>query len=338
MSESRKVTRREALRITAASGVALMLGGGLVRELVRRGGLHRVSEMRERLGTLVTITAVHPDPAEARAVVEAGFREIERLEAMLSRHAPQTAMASLNRNGRLDGAPAELLEVLVRARRVHDLSGGAFDPSILPLLRLYERRQELGLGVPTDAEVDGALAQVGFHDVQIDDASVRFERAHMALTLDGIAKGFVVDRAVAALVAAGADRVMVDAGGDIASGGSSVGDDPWTIGIEDPAQPGSFIGRVRLAGEAVATSGDYMQVFSEDRRHHHILDPRTGRSPDHTSAVTVLAGTAMDADALSTALLVLGPDAGLGLLDRFPGAEGMIVGKDGRRVATAGMV
>lgn len=335
MSE-KKVTRREALRITAASGVALMLGGGLVRALVRRGDLHRVTDTRGRLGTLVTITAVHPDAAEARAVVDAGFAELERLEAILSRHAPQTAVASLNRNGRLDGAPAELLDVLQRAARVHEASGGAFDPSVLPLLRLYERRQELGLGVPTDDEIDAVLAQVGFDGVRIDGGSVRLDRPHMALTLDGIAKGFVVDRTVAALAASGAERVMVDAGGDIASGGVGVAGDPWTIGVEDPARPGTFLGRVRLAGEAVATSGDYMQAFTEDRRHHHILDPRTGRSPDHTSSVTVVAGTAMDADALSTSLLVLGPDAGLALLRGFPGTEGMIVGKDGRTVRTAG--
>jgi len=337
VSESGGMTRREALRITAVSGVALAFGGGLTWELVRRAGLHRVTESRARLGTLVTITSVHGDEHEARAIVQAGFGEIERLEAVLSRHAPGTAMSMLNRDGRLDDAPAELLEVLARAGAVHELSRGAFDPSVLPILALYERRLELQAGLPTAAELDLALSRVGFDGVETRDRTVRFTRPGMALTLDGIAKGFVVDRAVRAIAARGAERVMVDAGGDIASGGTHVADEPWTIAIEDPHDRQRAVGRVRLAGQAVATSGDYMQAFTQDRRHHHIIDPRTGHSPEHASSVTVVAATAMDADALSTALLVLGPEEGLALVERVPDVEGVIVTKDGRRLASAGM-
>jgi FAD:protein FMN transferase len=337
VSEQGRISRREALRITAVSGVALAFGGGLAWELVRRAGLHRVTESRARLGTLVTITSVHPNEDEARAIVRAGFSEIERLEAVLSRHAPGTAMSMLNRDGRLDGAPVELLDVLERAGMVHELSGGAFDPSVLPLLTLYERAHERQAGLPSRAEIDLALSRVGFEDVETRDRVVRFKRPGMALTLDGIAKGYVVDRAVRAIAASGAERVMVDAGGDIASGGARVSDDPWTIAIENPHDPRRSVGRVRLAGQAVATSGDYMQAFTQDRRHHHIIDPRTGRSPEETSSVTVVAATAMDADALSTTLLVLGPEEGLALLERVPGAEGVLVTKDGRRLASAGM-
>ena len=328
MSEPRRITRREALRITAVGGAALALGGVLTREVLRRAGLHRVTDTRPRLGTLVTITAVHADAEAARTMVRTAFAEIERLEAVLSRHAPCTPMARLNALGTLDHGPAELLEVLTRAREIHDLSGGAFDPTVLPLLRLFERHAERG-ALPTDAEVARALTLVGLDAVEIEGRSVRLSRPGSALTLDGIAKGYVVDRTVAVLAATEAERVMVDAGGDIASGGAGVADEPWSIAVQHPDDPARAVGHVRLAGGAVATSGDYMQAFTQDRRHHHILDPRTGRSPTHTSAVTVVAETAMDADALSTALLVLGPEAGLQLLDQVPGAEGLLVGKDG---------
>jgi thiamine biosynthesis lipoprotein len=331
------MTRREALRITAVGGVALALGAGLTREILRRARLHRVTEMHERLGTLVTITAVHEDPDVARAIVRSGFDEVERLERILSRHASGTAMARLNREGRIDEAPPELVEVLSRAREVHSWSGGAFDPSVAPLLALYERRHERDGSLPTDEEIDAALALVGFESVELSGTEIRFGRPGVQLTLDGIAKGFVVDRAVAALAASGAERVMVDAGGDIASGGQAVYDDPWTIGIQDPDRPEGSLGRVRLAGQAIATSGDYMQAFTQDRRHHHILDPRTGRSPERVSSVSVMAANAMDADALSTTLLVMGPEAGLELLSRVPGAEGLVVTKDGRRFASPGM-
>lgn len=328
MSESRKITRREALRITAVGGAALALGGVLTREILRRAGLHRVTDTRPRLGTLVTITAVHSEAEAARGMVRRAFAEIERLEGILSRHASGTPMARLNASGALDDAPGELVEVLTRAREIHGLSGGAFDPTVLPLLRLFERQAERG-ALPTGADVARALALVGLDAVEIEASAVRLTRPGSALTLDGIAKGYVVDRTVAVLAATEAERVLVDAGGDIASGGAGVMDEPWSIAIQHPTDPARPVGHVRLAGQAVATSGDYMQAFTQDRRHHHILDPRTGRSPTHTSAVTVVAGSAMDADALSTALLVLGPKAGLELLDRVSGAEGLLVGKDG---------
>jgi FAD:protein FMN transferase len=335
VSEPRKITRREALRITAVGGAALALGGVLTGEVLRRAGLHRVTDTRPRLGTLVTITAVHVDAGAARDMVRAAFAEIERLEGILSRHASGTPMARLNASGALEDAPHELIEVLGRAREIHGLSGGAFDPTVLPLLRLFERGAERGT-LPTDADVARALELVGLDAVEMGPGSVRLTRPGSALTLDGIAKGYVVDRAVAVLAATDAERVMVDAGGDIASGGVGVAGEPWSIAIQHPDDPARPVGRVRLAGQAVATSGDYMQAFTQDRRHHHILDPRNGRSPTHTSSVTVVAGTAMDADALSTALLVLGPEAGLDLLDRVPGAEGMLVGKDGTLHASEG--
>ena len=294
-----------------------------------------MTETRPRLGTLVTITAVHADGALAREIVRSGFGEIERLEGVLSRHADGTPMARLNRMGILDDAPEELLLVLRRAGEIHGLSAGAFDPSVLPLLRLYEEGSAVGR-LPGDEDLDRVRATVGFDKVEIGARRVRLP-AGGALTLDGIAKGYVVDRAVAALAQAGAERVMVDAGGDIASGGVGVEREPWVVAIQDPIHADRSAGRVRLAGEAVATSGDYMQAFTQDRRHHHILDPRTGRSPEHTSSVSVVAPTAMDADALSTALLVLGPAAGLELLARVPGAEGLVIDKDGTRHASPGM-
>lgn len=337
MSERPGLTRREALRITAVTGLSMALGGGVAAGLLRRAGLRRVTETRARLGTLVTLTSVHPDAGAARAVVDTGFTEIERLEAILSRHAPDTPMARLNREGRLPDPPDELLTVLRRAAWYHHRSEGAFDPTVAPLLELWARRRARDARPPGDGEIRRALERVGFEQVATDDDGVSFARPGVSLTLDGLAKGFVVDRAVAVLVAAGAERVVVDAGGDMASGGPGVGAEPWTVGVQDPHHADGSLGRVRLGGDAVATSGDYMRSFTPDRQHHHILDPRTGRSPDHTSSVTVVAGTAMDADALSTALLVMGPEAGLPFLERLPGAEGLMVDKEGTRTASAGL-
>jgi len=334
--ESRRMGRREALRITAVGGLALAFGGPLVRELLRQGHLTRVSETRALLGTLVSLTGIHRRPVEARSLVEDGFATIEGLSAVLNRHDPDTAMARLNRERRLHRAPPELRAVLERAADWHRASGGAFDPTVAPLLTLHQRRAREGGGRPLEVEIEQARARTGFHRVRLGPGGRVTLEPGTRLTLDGIAKGFVVDRTVEAMVARGADRVLVDAGGDLASGGAGSLQDPWRVGVQDPRRPRGSMGTVRLRGDAVATSGDYLQSFTEDRQHHHILDPSTGRSPEVVASATVQAATAMDADALSTALMVLGPEDGLALVAETPGAEAFLVEKDGRRHASPG--
>jgi thiamine biosynthesis lipoprotein len=333
MSEGR-VTRRDALRIAAVVGVSGAFGGGVVASLLRAGALRRVRQTRTRMGTVVTITVVHPEAEGARAMVDAAFAEMTRLEAALSRHREDAPLGRLNRTGRVESAPPELTEVLGAALELARRSEGAFDPTVLPILRAWEAARPDGL--PDEATLREAHARVGWEGVHLAGDVVTLDDAGMALTLDGIAKGYVVDRTVAELVGLGAARVMVDAGGDMATGGAGSEEDPWTVALQDPADFGAAAGVVRLDGVAVATSGDYLQSFTTDRAEHHIIDPRTGRSPRETSAVSVVARTAMEADGLSTALLVLGPSDGLALLAGTPGAEALIIDKHGKTERSRG--
>ncbi len=332
MSE-RSLPRREALRIVAAVGLSSALGIGLVGGLVRSGRLRRVRQTRTRMGTIVTITVVHPDGGAARDMVDGAFAELTRLEGILTRHRPEAPLGRLNRAGRLDDAPAELLHVLGAGLELAERSGGAFDPTVLPLLRLWEAAGAAGRR-PDSTELRAAHARVGWQRVRVVDRSVELE-AGTEVTLDGIAKGYVVDRTVAALVGAGAERAMVDAGGDVATGGIGSSQDPWTVAVQAP-RTASAADVVRLGGGAIATSGDYLHSFTADRTHHHILDPRTGASPDGTASASVVAGRAMDADGLSTAVLVLGAADGLALLERTPGTGGLLVDKAGREWRTRG--
>jgi thiamine biosynthesis lipoprotein len=229
------------------------------------------------------------------------------------------------------------VQVLRRAREVSEQSGGAFDVTVAPVLRLYQTRAaSIPAGLPDAGELERALALVDYHRLRVDEDVVALDAPGMSITLDGIAKGFVVDRAVASLAAGGADEVLVEAGGDFASGGAGDSEEGWSIAIQDPRDPAGTIGDFRLRGQGAATSGDYVQAFTGDRSLHHILDPRTGRSPAHTSAATIIAPTAMDADALSTAAFVLGPEDGIAFLTRLPNAEGLLVAKDGSPSRTPG--
>ncbi|MCH7856937.1 MAG: FAD:protein FMN transferase [Gemmatimonadetes bacterium] len=324
----RSLPRRQALRITATVGVSAVLGGGLLRAALERAGLHRVRQTRTQMGTLVTISAVHPDAEAARMMVASTFDEIERLESLLSRHRVGTPVWSLNETGVVRAPPRELLEVVRKGIDYWALTAGAFDMTIAPLLNLYYSSfAETGVAPPRE-EIQRALALVGSEHVRVSDGEIAFEKAGMAVTLDGIAKGYIVDRAVEVLRKRGAERVLVNAGGDMASAGEALGGDAWRIALQDPRVPDGSLGVVRLQGESVATSGDYMQFLTPDMSLHHILDPRTGSSPEHTSGVSVVAPSAMAADALSTATLVLGPGEGMELLDRLDGIEGMIITKD----------
>ncbi|MEC9298363.1 MAG: FAD:protein FMN transferase [Gemmatimonadota bacterium] len=325
---NRSLPRRQALRITATVGVSAVLGGGLLRAALERVGLHRVRQTRTQMGTLVTISAVHPNAEAARIMVADTFDEIERLESLLSRHRAGTPVWRLNETGVLRAPPPEVLDVIQKGLDYSALTAGAFDMTIAPLLNLYNSSFSETGGAPPREQIQRALVLVGSERVQVGPGEIAFEKAGMAVTLDGIAKGYIVDRAVEVLRRRGAERVLVNAGGDMASAGEALGGDAWRIGLQDPRVPDGNLGVVQLQGESVATSGDYVQYLTPDMSLHHIIDPRTGSSPGHTSGVSVVAPSAMAADALSTAALVLGPRDGMELLDRLEGIEGMIVTKD----------
>ncbi len=336
MSEQAGLPRREALRIGAVVGLGAAFGGAIGIDLLRRGGMRRVAQTRTRMGTVVTITVVHPDERGGRALVEGAFAEMERLEAVLTRHRPEAPLGRLNSEGRIARAPAELHEVLGAARALALSTEGAFDPTVLPVLRVWERAWARGDSRPHASDVHQARALVGYEGLSVLGDGLVLDDRRMGVTLDGIAKGFIVDRTLAHLVAGGADRILVNAGGDIASGGPQSRTEPWTVALQDPRDARAMSGFVRLAGDCVATSGDYQRSFTEDRRDHHIIDPRTGYSPVDVASVTVTAASAMQADGLSTALLVLGPVEGRALVEAAPGVGAMIVGKDGVVVRSDG--
>ena len=329
------ISRRGMLRITAVAGVSAAFGGPLVASVLREAGLSRVSETRTRMGTIVTLTVVHPENAAAHDMIATAFSEMTRLEAILSRHRADTPVGILNASGRLERVPTELFTVLSQAQRMSIRTDGAFDITVAPLLGLYETSFHTRGAPPSSAQIQRARLLVDFRAVDVSGDRVVFADPRMSITLDGIAKGYIVDETMSALLRAGAERVMVNAGGDISTNVPGHAD-PWTVGIQDPHAEGGYTDFVRLSGNAIATSGDYMRRFTHDRTHHHIIDPRTGRSPTESASVSVVERSAMAADAFSTAMLVLGTAEGLALLDRSPGPEVMFVSKTGQRISTPG--
>jgi thiamine biosynthesis lipoprotein len=186
------------------------------------------------------------------------------------------------------------------------LTDGAFDPTVLPVLRYFETLRGAN---HTDAHeqrvAEDRDALVGYRDLALDARGARLLRPGMAVTLDGIAKGHVVDQGIAALRGAGIEYALIDAGGDIHA---ISGNDPqrhWNVGIVDPRDVGRVAAVLQLRNAALSTSGNYRVFFSADRRLFHIVNPRTGWSPQNYSSVTVMAQRSVLADGMSTAAFSL---------------------------------
>lgn len=332
-------TRREFLRSCGLVGLGLAAAGAVpaaAHAASRLGGAGQtVARTLPLMGTFVTITAAHPSRDLAEEAVGRAFAEMERLCAVFDRHRGDTAVSVLNRDGRLSGAPAELAAVVERSLSISSLSGGAFDPSVAPLVDALRDRAAAGKSLDLSrAELAELLALVDAGAVSVAGGRISLGKAGMALTLDGIAKGYIADRASAVLSALGVANHLVNAGGDIRAAGMKSPGRPWTVAVEDPAKAGAYPAVISLTDGAVATSGSYENFFDRSHAHHHVVAPGSGASPLEVVSCTVKAPTVMEADALATAVMVMGARPGLAFVDSLPGRECLLVSATGAHLAS----
>jgi thiamine biosynthesis lipoprotein len=261
---------------------------------------------------------------------------MDRLIGVLSRFEGTSAVTALNDAGRLDHTPPELSHVLSRSIAYHEVSGGAFDITVEPLVDLFrERLDRVTPREPTAAEIAEALELVGSRHVSLSDGRVHLARSGMGITLDGVAKGYIVDAMGRVLTDHGIGRYLINAGGDIRASGRKERRRPWTVAVQDPSKSGSFPDTIHLTDAAVATSGSYETYFDRDRMYHHIVNAETGSSPDLSAGVSVVAPSAMAADALATAVFVMEPQRGIELINSLLGCECLIIGADGTQRTSA---
>ena len=294
-------TRRRFIAIVGAvAGAALVprTGSAAVRPHHWRG---------VALGAPASIQLLHPDPSEARRIIELAVAEIERLEMIFSLYRSDSAVTALNRAGRLDLPPIELVDVLARAREVSRSSGGAFDVTVQPLWRRYRDHFAADAAAASAPDVSDVLPLVDWRAVTAGPDAVALDRPGMAVTLNGIAQGYVTDRIADLLRRNGVERVLLDLG-ETRSLGTATDGRAWRIGIADPADPARVLARLDCVDGAVATSGGYGTVFDRGGRHSHLIDPRDGRTAPVRRGVTVAAAEAAAADAWSTAFALMAAD------------------------------
>ena len=287
------------------------------------------------MGTAVELTAVGAERVELTAALDAAVAEIRAVEDWASLGDPASELSRLNAAGGGASLSPELAATLELAFEVAADSDGAFDPTVRPLLAAYGYTDG-EWRVPEVEELAAARELVDYRRVVFENGALVLPPGFI-LDLGGIAKGYAVDRALAVLESAGLAGGLVNAGGDIACFGCSPGGGPWRIGIQHPRAPEELYAVVELDGGAVATSGDYERYFEQDgRRYPHLLDPRTGEPARRAVSATVTAPSCAEADAYATAVLVLGPSAGLELIESLTGLEALVVDPELESRSTGG--
>ena len=315
---SRSPTRRRFIAIAAAAAGLPLAATGVRAETAH---LHRWSGIA--LGAAAEIVLHDADAARARRLIARCVAEIDRLEDVFSLYRPESAISRLNRDGRLAAPPLELVALLAEARVFSERTEGAFDVTVQPLWNLHAAHfARLGASPqgPAAADLARARALVDYHAIEIEPAEVRLARPGMAVTLNGIAQGYITDRVAALLQDAGMGDVLLDIG-EVRALGRHPDGRPWRVGLRHAAEPETIARTLALADRAVATSAGIASPFDASGRHHHLFDPATGRPAQAAGQVSVIAPRATTADALSTALAVSPPARAAAYAARFPEIE-----------------
>jgi thiamine biosynthesis lipoprotein len=259
------------------------------------------------------------------------FDRLREIENTMSANLEDSDLGRINAAAGIKAVKAhpDTIKVLKRALHFAELSGGAFDPTVGPLVKLWD----IGSGnekIPGEEEITKALSLINRREIIIDEAAgtVFLPRPGMGLDLGAIAKGYAADEAARIIAGAGIERALVDLGGNILVKGPKPDGSPWRVGIQNPTDNrGAYIGISEVTNKTLVTSGVYERFFeSGGKRYHHILSTRTGYPVESgLLSVTVISGSSMDADALSTALFALGYEAGLPLAESMENTEAIFI-------------
>ena len=331
-----RMTRRDFIRLASLGG--LMLSLPLLRFLP--GSVPSIRSAQKSIysmGTTVTILVEDElDQSKLDGAFASAFAEVRRLESLYTHFDPTSGVSTLNTTGELDGADAEVVSLLTSSTRFSEATEGSFDVTVQPALALFGRF--LGGGpAPADADFEAAQKLIDFEKVTLSPHTVSLAKAGMAVTMDGIATGYIIDRAASALRSFGVQSALVQAGGTMVTVGSRADGSPWSIGVRDPLNEYGTVGTLHVKDAAVATTGDYENFFTPDKSFYHVVDPSTARSPLYSHSATVVAPTAVQADPLGVALMVKSPGDGLRLVDGMSKVDCLICTRQGALVRSEGL-
>jgi thiamine biosynthesis lipoprotein len=288
------------------------------------------------MGTVFEIVAYDKPAQHASDAIDKAFLEIVRLDDLLSNYKSDSALTRLNQSAHFhaETVPSDLYRVIEDSLRYSRLSGGKFDITVGPLVNLWKAAIR-GERAPTPTEEEQLRQCVGYDKIElIPPDRIELRSSCMQLDLGGIGKGYAVDRAVDVLRSSGIDRALINAGGSTIYGmGSPPGQAVWLVHLRDPSK--RIDPQVMLSDESVSTSEQTQPSLLENDSAGHIIDPETGLPLKTAFAVSVIAKTATASDALSTTLLLLGPEKGKVLVKTIAGAAAIWVSPEGQAETTS---
>jgi FAD:protein FMN transferase len=330
-------------RAACALAVSGALAAACSRSPIPAPTAHVVERKHPAMGTEIALTAWTSDDSRAEAAFAAVFGEFDRLDAMMSVWTEGSDIVRLNGAAGDHPVPVstETREVLRVARQVSEWTDGRFDVTFAALSGLWKfDNQDKDDRIPDRREIEKRLPLINYRDVEVDDreGTAFLKRKGMRVNLGGIGKGYAVDRSVDILRRSGMRDFMIQAGGDMYVGGTR-GDRPWRLGIRDPRGPADrSFAMLDLTDGTFSTSGDYERFFMKDgHRYHHILDLSVGEPARGCRSVTLVTERAVIADALAKGVFILGPDAGMALIERTPGVQGVIVSAKNEVLISSGL-
>jgi len=292
------------------------------------------------MGTVFEATIYAPDKYVAEKTFNDVFQEINRLDYLMSNYKKESVLSELNKNASAEPANCnkELASVIEQSLQYSDITDGAFDITIGPLMKKWGFFKKKGR-IPGKEELESVLESVSYKNIIIEEKTIKslaknpgtvktvfFKNPDTRIDLGGIGKGYAVDRAVSVLKQNGISSALINFAGNIYTFGTPPGKDSWVIGLQHPRESEGLLGTFEIKDKAVSTSGDYEKFFTiEGKRYSHIIDPRTGNPVKGIVSVTIVTGNATRADALSTGVFVLGLEKGMDLIEQLPDVEGIIV-------------
>lgn len=290
------------------------------------------------MGTAVRVELWHDDAAAARAAMGAVMDEMHRIDALMSPYKDDSELSRINREAvhQPVAIGKEMFDLIGRSIEFSKLSEGAFDITFSSVGYLYDYRERVR---PTDAQIAKTLPGVNYRHLQLDSRkrTIRFARPGVRIDLGGIAKGHAVDNCIAILKGRGITNAIVTAGGDSRLLGDRRGR-PWQVGIRDPRRRGETVAVLPLADVAISTSGDYERYFEEDGvRHHHIINPKTGKSASGVRSVTILGPDGITTEGLTKSVFVKGAKEGMRLIESLKGVDAIIIDDSGRMLYSPGL-
>lgn len=296
---------------------------------------------RGLIDTFVTITAVSDSSDRADAAIDRAFSVIERFGDLVDFFKETSELSDINRNAGIRPVKVspQTFELIENALAISRNTGGAFDPTIGPVMKLWDFHARKK---PAESEIRRALALVNYRNVIIDKgkSTVFLKKKGMLLDLGGIAKGFAADLAVADMKANGISAGIVAIAGDIRTFGKKPNGTDWNIGVKNPRRKTAsdeLVAKVRLSDRAISTSGDYERFFMVgNERFHHLLDPKTGYPANRCISVSVVSDRGVLSDGYDNAVFILGPEQGLELVRKM-GFDAIIVDRDEKIIVTDGL-